>query len=255
MPELIDSHCHLDFEAFGHDRDAVIRRARDRNVTHIIIPGVRRKNWPEIRSLCEKDAQLHACYGLHPYLAAEHREEDIAELASWLEHDECVALGECGLDYRKNQADRQLQLKFFDAQLAMARAAGKPVVIHSVRATEDVIRSVAARPGLYGMVHSYSGSYEQAMQLIGLGFFISLGGAMTFERATRLRATAGRLPLDSILLETDAPDQPDADHAGQRNEPAYLVKVLACLAELRDEPVEEIAARTTANARTLFGIQ
>ena len=254
MPELIDSHCHLDFDAFSHDRDAVIQRARDCNINHIIVPGVRRENWDDVRRLCERDAQLHACYGLHPYLAAEHSDEDIAELAGWLEHEECVAVGECGLDYRENQADRQLQLKFFDAQLAMAQAAGKPVVIHSVRATEDVIRSVTGRPGLYGMVHSYSGSYEQAMRLIRLGFYISLGGAMTFERATRLRATARRLPLGSILLETDAPDQPDADHAGERNEPAYLVKVLACLAELRDESIEEIAAQTTANARKLFGI-
>ena len=254
MPDLIDSHCHLDFDAFGKDRDAVIRRARHCNISDIIIPGVRRENWNDVRRICERDARLHACYGLHPYLAAEHSNEDLAELARWLEHAECVALGECGLDFRKDQADRQLQLKFFNTQVAMAHAAGKPVVIHSVRATGDVIESIKNHPGLCGMVHSYSGSYEQAMQLIKLGFLISFGGAITYERASRLRATAARLPLDSILLETDAPDQPDADHAGQRNEPAYLVNVLECLAELRDESIEAIASQTTANARKLFGI-
>jgi TatD DNase family protein len=104
------------------------------------------------------------------------------------------------------------------------------------------------------MIHSYSGSYEQAMQLIDMGFYISLGGAITYDAARKLRETAGRIPLESILLETDAPDQPDADHAGQRNEPAYLINVLKCLSELRDEPAEEIARQTTRNARILFGI-
>jgi TatD DNase family protein len=104
------------------------------------------------------------------------------------------------------------------------------------------------------MVHSYSGSYEQAMQLIQLGIYISFGGAITYHNAKKLRAIAGKIPLDSILLETDAPDQADADHFSQRNEPAYLVNVLKCLTELRDEPIEEIAAQTTRNARELFGI-
>jgi TatD DNase family protein len=254
MHELIDSHCHLDFDAFDADRTAVIERARNSGIGHIVIPGVHQGNWGTIRELCEKDAGLHACYGLHPYLAAEHDDGDIGRLGSWLETGSCVAVGECGLDYRKGQAEKQVQMKFFSAQIELAYTTGKPVVIHSVRATGDVISAVSRYRGLRGMVHSYSGSYEQAMQLVELGFYISFGGAITYDRASRLRATATRLPLDAVLLETDAPDQPDAAHHNQRNEPAYLVNVLECLGSLRNEPVEQIAAQTTANARQLFRI-
>jgi TatD DNase family protein len=127
-------------------------------------------------------------------------------------------------------------------------------VIHSVRATADVIVSIRNHPGLSGMIHSYSGSYEQAMQLVGMGFFISLGGAITYDHARKIRAAASNVPLDAILLETDAPDQADSAHAGQRNEPAYLVNVLKCLSELREESAEKIAEQTTANAYRLFGI-
>ena len=254
MNNIIDSHCHLDFDVFNCDRNAVIERAYNEGIKHIIIPGVKRKNWDLIRAICDNSQQIHACYGLHPYLAGEHTDDDIIQLRHWLENNDCVAVGECGLDFRNNQADKDLQFKFFNAQLDMAHALEKPVVIHSVRATEDVISSIKNHPGLRGMIHSYSGSYEQAMQLIDLGFYISLGGAITYDNARKLRATASSIPLDSILLETDAPDQPDADHFIQRNEPAYLVNVLQCLSELRDEPIKEIAAQTTKNAQDLFGI-
>lgn len=254
MPDLIDSHCHLDFDAFDSDRNAVLDRAQNQGIKHIVIPGVKRSNWKCIREICSSNAQVHACYGLHPYLAAEHTDEDILQLSRWLESKECKAVGECGLDYRKDQADRQLQQKFFTAQLDLAQVTDKPVVIHSVRATEDVIHAIKTYPGLRGMVHSYSGSYEQAQQLIDLGFYISFGGAITYDNAKKIRTSATNIPLTSILLETDAPDQPDADHFNQRNEPAYLVNVLKCLSTLRAEPIEEIAAQTTKNAQDLFGI-
>lgn len=254
MNDIIDSHCHLDFDDFSSDRSAVIERARSKGIKQIVIPGVKRDSWHFIREICDNDAQIHACYGLHPYLAGEHTDDDITQLKHWLDNNDCVAVGECGLDYRKDMADKNLQLKFFNAQLDTAHAIDKPVVIHSVGATEDVIRSIKHYPDLSGMIHSYSGSYEQAKQLIDLGFYISFGGAITYDNARKLRATASDIPLGSILLETDAPDQPDADHFNQRNEPAYLVNVLKCLTELRDEPIEEIAAQTTKNAQDLFGI-
>ena len=254
MYDIIDSHCHLDFDTFNSDRNAVIERAHNQGIKHIIIPGVKRNSWDLIRTICDNNKQIHACYGLHPYLAGEHTDEDIMQLRHWLENNDCVAVGECGLDFRSNQADKQVQLKFFNAQLDIAHELAKPVVIHSVRATEDAIGSIKNHPGLRGMIHSYSGSYEQAKQLIDLGFYISFGGAITYDNAKKLRAIASSIPLDSILLETDAPDQPDADHFNQRNEPAYLVNVLQCLSELRDEPIDDIAAQTTKNTQKLFGI-
>jgi TatD DNase family protein len=252
MHDLIDSHCHLDFDAFDNDRDAVIERAGNHGIKHIVIPGVRRDHWGRIAAMCSNNTRLHACYGLHPYLAREHRETDLACLRDWLAAHDCVGVGECGLDYRKDQADKDTQLKFFHAQLEIASMVDKPVVIHSVRATADVIMAIKNHSGLRGMIHSYSGSYEQAMQLIELGFYLSLGGAITYENAKKLRSTARKIPLASVLLETDAPDQPDAKHHNQRNEPAYLVNVLNCLSELRDEPVEDIARQTTSNAKQLF---
>ena len=249
MYDIIDSHCHLDFDAFNCDRNAVIEHAHNKGIKHIIIPGVKRNSWDRIRAICENNTQIHACYGLHPYFAGEHTDEDIIQLRHWLENNDCVAVGECGLDFRNNQADRQVQI-----QLDTAHALAKPVVIHSVRATEDAIGLIKSHPGLRGMIHSYSGSYEQARQLIDLGFYISFGGAITYDSARKLRAIASSIPLDSILLETDAPDQPDADHFNQRNEPAYLVNVLQCLSELRDEPIDDIAAQTTQNTQQLFGI-
>ncbi len=254
MRDLIDSHCHLDFEAFNRDRNTVIERARHIGIRHIVIPGVSRRNWEDIRDICTRYPLLHACYGLHPYLAAEHTSQDLQALSTWIDENSCVAVGECGLDYRKNQADRSIQLKFFHGQLDLAQTAGRPVVIHAVHATEDVIKALKHRPGMRGMVHSYSGSYEQARQLVDLGFYISFGGAITYDRARKLRATAARLPLEFILLETDAPDQPDAAHQNQRNEPAYLINVLECMAELRDESPDRIAEQTTVNARSLFRI-
>lgn len=254
MDNLIDSHCHLDFKTFDNDRNRVVERAHQQGIKHIIIPGVERRTWAQIRSLSEHSARIHACYGLHPYLAAKHSDQDIERLKQWLMDNTCVAIGECGLDYRKDQAGRDLQMKFFRAQLDIAQTCGKPVVIHSVRATTDVISAIKDHPGLRGMVHSYSGSYEQAIQLLDLGFYLSLGGAITYTNASKLRTTASKIPLDSILLETDAPDQADASHHGERNEPAYLVNVLKCLGELRKESIEEIAAQTTRNAQALFGI-
>jgi len=254
MYDIIDSHCHLDFDAFNCDRNAVIERACSKGIKHIVIPGVKRSSWRFIQEICGNNTQLHACYGLHPYLAGEHTDNDIIQLRQWLDDNDCVAVGECGLDYRNNQADKSVQLKFFNAQIEIAHTTSKPAVVHSVHATEDVINCIKNFPGLRGMVHSYSGSYEQAIHLINLGFYISIGGAITYDNAKKLRATASEIPLESILLETDAPDQPDADHFNQRNEPAYLVNVLKCLSELRDEPIEEIAKQTTRNAQNLFNI-
>ena len=252
--EIIDAHCHLDFDIFDDDRSDVITRASKAGISKIVIPGVSASNWPRIHTLCEQDDRLHACYGLHPYYTDQHSDSDIDALSAWLETHECVAVGECGLDYRKNQAPKEQQLYFFEAQLKIANEHKLPVVIHSVQATQDVIQTVKKYSGIRGMVHSYSGSHEQALQLIDLGFYISIGAQITYDKAIKLRATASKIPLESILLETDAPDQPDAEHINQRNEPAYIVNVLDALAELRNETKEEIAKQTTNNAIALYGI-
>lgn len=248
---LIDAHCHLDFDCFDSDRDAVLLRAQQAGVNDIIIPGVKSIDWPRISGLCEQPG-LHACYGIHPYFVDQHSTDALLELDQQLTTHKCVALGECGLDYRDGQPDKQLQQHFFKTQLELARKHNKPVVVHSVRATEDVIKTLKNYPALTGMIHSYSGSAEQARQLIEMGFYISLGGNITYPGAHKLRKLATEITLESLLIETDAPDQVDATHTNTRNEPAYLRTVINYLAELRDETIEHIAAQTLANSRRLF---
>ena len=232
----------------------MLERAKQNGINDIIIPAVSANNWQKIQALCQQDKNLHPCYGLHPYWTDQHTESDIEKLKQFIDNNLCVAIGECGLDYRPEQADKNKQLYFFETQLDIALEKKLPVIIHSVRATEDIIQQLRKRPALTGMVHSYSGSYEQALQLIEMGFYISIGGAITYDRANKLRTTVSKLPLTTLLIETDAPDQPDASHQHQRNEPAYLTEVLNALCELRKENREDIAQQTTTNTKTLFNL-
>ena len=250
---LIDSHCHLDFDCFDPDRDAVLARARQQQIKKIIIPGTREPYWARIRRLSQQSG-LYACYGLHPYWAAQHHPHDLVKLEQTLHHPRCVAVGECGLDFRSGQADKTLQLEYFVSQLALAQQYSLPVVVHAVRSTETVIKQLKHYPGLDGMIHSFSGSLEQAQQLITMGFYISLGAAVTYEQAKKVRRVARAIPLESLLLETDAPDQPDTMHKGQRNEPAALIHTLQSVAALRDQDAAIIARHTSHNACQLFGL-
>jgi len=251
---MIDSHCHLDFETFDIDRADVLQRAKDNNISDIIIPGTEKIYWDRINQLCKKHSQLHACYGLHPYWVNEHNKTDIEKLKQYIEANRPVALGECGLDFRADQADKKTQLYFFEAQLDIAEQDQLPVIIHSVRATEAVIQSIKKFKKLTGMIHSYSGSTEQAKQLIDLNFFISVGGSVTYDNAKKIKQIVKEIPLTSLLIETDAPDQPDKKHNGKRNEPAYIVNTINAISKIRNESVEMITRQTTINAKTLFGI-
>ena len=251
---IIDSHCHIDFEAFDADRQQVIERAQQAGVEHIIVPGVSADSWPRIKTVCQQHDKLHACYGLHPYYIHQHSHEDLALLEQWVIKEKPIAIGECGLDFFLKELDKKKQMEFFQAQLDMAVENNLPVVIHSRKATEHVIQEIKRRPGIRGMIHSYSGSYEQAMQLIEMGIYLSFGGAVTYDRATRLRDMVAKIPLDYLLIETDAPDQADLKHYKQRNEPAYIETVINVLSDLRNESIETICTRTSRNCKQLFSI-
>ncbi len=252
--QLIDSHCHLDFEEFDNDRTEVLQRAKDNNISDIIIPGTEKIFWDRVRSLCETNPQLHACYGLHPYWLNRQNKQDIQQLDKYIEINRPVALGECGLDFRPQQTDKKTQLYFFEAQLDIAENNQLPVVIHSVNATETVIQTIKKFKSLTGMIHSYSGSSEQAKQLIALNFLISVSGSITYDKTRKIKAVVKEIPLTSLLLETDAPDQPDQKNAGKRNEPAYLINTLNAISLIREESQESITKQTTINARALFNI-
>ncbi|KRG86940.1 DNAase [Stenotrophomonas daejeonensis] len=251
---LIDSHCHLDAPGFDGDRAAVIARAKAAGVATQVVPAITAASWPKLREVCATDASLHPAYGLHPMFLSEHRPGHLPELRTWLERERPCAIGECGLDFFIEGLDADAQRHYFDGQLRLAREFDLPLIVHARRAVDQVIHALRRTGGLRGVVHSFSGSPQQARQLWDLGFLIGLGGPLTYPRANRLRTLAATMPLDYLLLETDAPDQPDAGIRGQRNEPARLADILATVAELRGQAPEEIAAQTTANARRLFNL-
>jgi TatD DNase family protein len=250
---LYDSHCHLDADEFDGDRAAVLARARAAGVTRQLVPAVDRAGWPKLRDLCASDPGLRPAYGLHPTFLPRHAPPDLDELATWLARERPAAVGECGLDHFVDGLDRDAQRRYFDAQLALARDFDLPVVVHARRAVDDVIQAIRRVGNLRGVVHSWSGSDQQAGVLFDLGFSLGIGGPVTFERARRLRRTVATMPIERLLLETDSPDQPDAAHRGARNEPARLRIVLEEVARLRDASPDAIAAATAANAERLFG--
>jgi len=251
-PALIDTHVHTDDERFSADLPIVMQAARQANIIAQVVPAVSRENWPKLKLLCSEHSDLYACYGLHPCFCSNHTIGDIDELANWLARENPVAVGECGLDYFIAGGDKAIQQRLFSAQLALAREFNLPIVIHANKAVEDVIRMIRASGHSKGVVHSFNGSSSQANRLIDLGYKLSFGGATTFTRATRLRKLFSELPMEALLLETDAPDQPDTLHDRQRNQPAYLVDVWRNLSQLRSESAEELAAATTRNAMALF---
>ena len=251
---LIDSHCHLDASEFDADRAAVIARAKAAGVMQQVVPAITAASWPGLREACALAPGLHPAYGLHPIFLDQHRPEHLELLAEWIARERPCAIGECGLDFFLDGLDAQTQRHYFDGQLQLAKRFDLPLIVHARRAVEEVIARIKAVGGIRGVVHSFAGSPEQAQQLWKLDFMIGLGGPVTYPRANRLRGLAAQMPLEHLLLETDAPDQPDAEIRGQRNEPARLRTVLDCIAQLRGEPAEAIAAQTSANARRLFGL-
>lgn len=254
MLELIDSHCHLDAGEFDRDRDEVIARARAAGVAAQVVPAIDAAGWPKLRDVCAGGDGLHPAYGLHPMYLDSHRPEHLRELREWIEHERPCAVGECGLDYFVEGLDRDAQSRYFDGQLALAREFDLPVIVHARHAVEATIAAIRRVGALRGVVHSYSGSEDQAEQLWKLGFLIGLGGPVTYDRAKRLRRIVATMPIEHLLLETDAPDQPDAQIRGQRNEPARLALVCETIAGLRGVDAVDIAAATSANARRLFGL-
>ncbi|MEZ5583561.1 MAG: TatD family hydrolase [Candidatus Competibacteraceae bacterium] len=252
---LVDSHCHFDAAEFDHDRDAAYQRACAAGVTAQVIPAICARLWPKLKTVAARYPGLYAAYGLHPMMLAEHHPAHLQQLGDWLERERPVAVGECGLDYFVSDLDPHVQLDYFTAQLRLARDYDLPVIIHARRAVDDVIKAIRRHPGLRGTVHSFSGSEQQARRLLDLGFLLSFGGPLSYPRANRLRTLIRTLPLEGLLIETDAPDQPGLMHRGERNEPAFITETLTVMAQLREQDVTEIAQATACNAARLFGVE
>lgn len=254
MLTLADSHVHLDDVSFDGDRNAVIARAKQAGVTLQVIPGVDAASWPRIQALCTAGSGLFPAYGMHPMFLDQHRPEHLATLSHWLATQHPVAVGEIGLDFHVEGLNPEDQRHYFLQQLNLAREFDLPVILHARAAMDEVTATLRRLGGLRGVVHSFAGSQQQAEQLWKLGFHIGIGGPVTYERAQRLRRIVATMPLEYLLLESDAPDQPLSTHRGERNEPARVAEILQCVAALRDEEPETVAAATTANVKQLFAI-
>lgn len=251
---LIDSHCHLDVAEFAADLPETLARARAAGVSDFIVPAIAASGWPVLAALCISHPCMKPAYGLHPMFLAEHSDADLDALPDWLSRPECVAVGECGLDFFVPGLDADRQETVFIEHIRLAGRYKKPLIIHARKATERVIQLLKRHGPTTGVVHSYSGSLEQARALVGMGFLLGIGGPLTYPRSSRLRAIVKEIPLQYLLLETDAPDQPMHGEQGRRNEPEKLTRVAEAMAEVIGVPAVELAAQTTRNAECLFGL-
>jgi TatD DNase family protein len=256
--ELIDTHCHLDLVECFPEFDQALASARAAGVGKIVLPGVTRARWGRLMQLCGRVPGLYGAPGLHPlYLAHHHPDhlEELRELVNSHGPGRPVALGEIGLDYYVTSIDRNDQQQLFEQQLQLAAAAHLPVLLH-VRKAHDQVLATLRRTHFSqgGIVHAFNGSFQQACHFIKLGFAIGICGTITYDRARRIRKVAAQLPQESLVLETDAPDIPPADHRGESNHPAYLPEILAALSAVRQEPKEITASYTSANASRILGL-
>jgi len=250
--KLIDTHCHLDFEVFNADRDHVLQEARDVGLIGIVVPGTHQQGWENLLSVCAAHDALYPVIGLHPMFLEQHQESDIEKLEYAINDSKPYAIGEIGLDYRDSVGDEGQQTFYFEQQVLLAQKKELPVILHILKAHDQALKILRNNPVCGGTVHAFNGSLQQAEQYIELGFKLGFGGMLTYERSSKLRKLATELPLESIVLETDAPDVTVFQHQYERNSPVYLPYCLQALAEVRNETPEVIAAQTTENAISIF---
>ena len=256
MP-LIDSHCHLDDERFAEDREAVIQRAQEAGVSHMMSIGTGDgpPDYEVAIRIAEKYECVYATVGVHPHAAKQFDNESPARLADLLKHPKVLGLGEIGLDYHYDFAPRDVQHRAFLDQIEVAKSAGKPIIIHTREAWADTFELLEkhwAPAGLPGIMHCFSGGVVEAERCLAMGFYLSFSGVVTYPKAIELHAAARMAPADRILVETDAPYLAPVPFRGKRNESAYVVRTAERLAELRGVSVQTVAQQTTENFRVLF---
>lgn len=252
---LADSHCHLNYEGLAEHQPAVLARARARGVTAMLNIATREREWDAVLATAEREPDVWATVGIHPHEADQHAHIDTARLIERAAHPRVVGLGESGLDYHYDHSDRNRQRISFRAHIAAARETGLPVVVHTRDAEDDTYAILADEmgKGAYpGVIHCFTASSDFADKTLDLGLYISIAGIVTFKNARDLQAIAARLPIDRLLVETDAPLLAPVPHRGKPGEPAFVADTVAFLAKLRGEDAGELAAQTANNFHTLF---
>jgi len=252
---LIDSHCHLNYAGLVERQDDVLANARARGIAGFLNISTRQSEWDEVVSAAERNDDVWASIGVHPHEADAHPDLGAAALAEASSHPRVIAIGECGLDYYYDKSDRGAQRERFQAHIDAARTTGLPLVVHTREAeadTAEILTREVARGGVAGVLHCFTGSAELARTALGLGFYISISGIVTFKNAKDLQEVAKAIPQERLLVETDSPFLAPVPHRGQTCEPAFVADTAAFLSDLRDEPLDELAEATTANFFRLF---
>lgn len=259
---LIDTHCHIDFEQYDTDRDAVMARAAAVGVTRIINPATDIESGAAALTLADHYTGLYVAVGIHPNSTASYQASDLEAIQEQARHPKAIAIGEIGLDYYRDWSPKEKQRAAFEDQLSLAARLQLPVIIHNREASEDILailadwmptlpESLQTRPGV---LHSFSASREVADRALELGFYLGFTGPITYKNADDLRTIAAQVPLDRLLVETDGPFLTPVPHRGKRNEPAYVAYVAEQLAALHSVPDEAFRQATTRNAERLFAL-
>jgi TatD DNase family protein len=246
---LVDSHCHLDFACFDHDRQNIIENCEKLSIDTIVVPATQTKTWNKIISLCQQFKTLKPTLGLHPYFIKHFQASDLTLLQQSLSlyREQVVALGEIGLD-KSIDVEFNLQMHVFKSQLDIASDFKLPVILHHRRSHNEIIQTLKQLKFSYGgIIHAFSGSLYEALTYQDLGFKLGVGGLITYPRAQKTRQVMSQVPLNLLVLETDAPDMPLAGKQGQRNTPENLPLILTKLATLRTESREEIVFQCRQN--------
>ncbi len=253
MAELVDSHCHLDFDPLGEQLVEVLARARDAGVGHMLCVSVTLEKYPKIQEITEQYSHIFSSVGVHPN-EREGRDPDVDELVKLAANPSVVAIGETGLDYYRSQGDMRWQQDRFRRHIRAARQARKPLIIHTRDATQDTLAIMREEnAGLAGgVMHCFTESWDVAKAAMDLGFYISFSGIVTFANANALREVAAKVPDDRLLVETDSPYLAPVPYRGKTNEPAYVKHVAERLAEVRGVALDHIATVTTQNFFNLF---
>ena len=252
---LIDSHCHLNYKGLVEDQQNVLERARAAGVNMMLNIATRESEWDVVLGTALNEPDVWATVGIHPHEADEHPHVDTAKLVERAAHPRIVGIGETGLDYYYDHSDRDRQQRSFRAHIAAARETGLPLIVHTRDAEDDtlsIMRDEMGKGAFGGVIHCFTASGAFADAALALGLYISISGIVTFKNARDLQATAARLPLDRLLVETDSPFLAPVPHRGRSCEPAFVADTARFLADLRGESVEELAVATSANFLKLF---
>jgi TatD DNase family protein len=249
---LVDSHCHLDFADFAAERDAVVARARAAGVGTMLTIATRLDQFAAVSSIAEADPDIWCSVGVHPHEAADHAALSAADLARLASHPRVVGIGETGLDFHYDHSPREVQERVFRTHIAAAQTSGLPLIIHARAADDAVARMLREERAPPGVMHCFSSGRGLAEAALDLGFYISLSGIVTFKNAEELRAIVRDVPLERLLVETDAPYLAPVPYRGRRNEPAYVAATAMAVAVLKGVDPEHLAAATTDNFFRLF---